>query len=136
MSEPIREYCGDSAYARIYEIWRTMTSQCRLENRCGINTKIYKEWQEFAGFYDWAIENGFGDMTTIRKIVRSGNYEPINCSFFKIHRSNRENDPLVRYKDEAMPLSEAADLSGIHHTILLERYRRGKRDEELFRPLW
>ncbi len=73
---------------RLYNIWCSMKQRCK--GTSGENSlKYYKEraiqvcveWQDFATFYEWAIQHGYNDTLTIDRIDRFGNYEPTNCQW-------------------------------------------------------
>lgn len=71
---------------RLFHIWTGMKTRCYNENATnyddygGRGITICQEWLDnFASFYNWAIENGYSDDLSIDRINNDGNYEPSNC---------------------------------------------------------
>lgn len=77
---------GTMEHNRAYNIWYGMNARCYNPRTItypkygakGIT--VCKEWQEdFNGFLDWSLSNGYADDLTIDRIDPSGNYSPDNC---------------------------------------------------------
>ena len=80
---------GES-HTRLYNVWVGMRQRCNdpshksYHNYGGRGIIVCPEWDDFAVFRDWALENGYdenaqyGDCTIDRKDV-NGNYTPENC---------------------------------------------------------
>ena len=84
-------------HTRIYETW------CGMKKRCyNPNSKSYKdygergivvcdEWKnDFLSFYNWSVQNGYGENLQIDRIDTNGNYEPSNCRWIT-HAEQQRN---------------------------------------------
>ena len=133
-----------STKTRLYKIYIGMKTRCYNKNSKsfhrygGRGIKICDEWlKNFSVFSDWSLANGYSDDLSIDRIDTDGNYEPSNCRWVdtKTQSNNRSITIFVEFNGKEVSLSEASKLSGIPHTILDCRYRRGDRGERLFRPV-
>lgn len=94
---------------RLYKVWITIRKRC-LTTTCkdykyygGRGITICEEWNDFANFKEWALQNGysydakFGECT-IDRIDVNGNYEPSNCRFvdMKVQAANRRNSKTAK----------------------------------------
>lgn len=120
---------------RLYKIWDAMKHRCLNPNSSGFykyggrGITICDEWKnDFKAFYDWAMNNGYGEGLTIDRIDNNGNYRPNNCRWVdvKIQGRNKRNNRLLTCKGETHCLSEWVELLGFkNHTTILSRLRRG-----------
>lgn len=70
---------------RLYNIWKNARQRCRNPKATDFN--IYggrgivfcAEWDSFATFQAWAMQNGYTDELTLDRIDPDGNYCPENC---------------------------------------------------------
>jgi len=77
---------------RLYSIWHGMKQRChykkhdryddyggRKTGRCPAGIYVCEAWQQFLGFKEWALANGYADGLTIDRIDVDGEYSPNNC---------------------------------------------------------
>ncbi len=70
---------------RLYNIWKNARQRCRnpktpdyyLYGARGV--KFSTEWDDFAAFRDWALQNGYTEDLTLDRIDPDGDYCPKNC---------------------------------------------------------
>jgi len=86
---------------RLYETWKSMKNRCYRKGN-----KHYKdygargifvcdEWKNnFQAFYDWSMENGYGEDLTIDRIDNQKSYSPKNCRFTDAyHQATNKRKP-------------------------------------------
>lgn len=101
---------------RIYNIYYGIIQRCYNTNDKdhyprygGRGIKVCDEWlNDFMKFYNWAMDNGYNDNSTIDRINNNGNYEPNNCRWVTTYEQNknRSNSILVHYKNETKSITE------------------------------
>lgn len=73
------------AGSRLYETWKGMRKRCNNPNEenyphyGGRGISVCREWDDYAVFAAWAVENGYSDELTIERKDNDGNYQPDNC---------------------------------------------------------
>lgn len=72
---------------RLYNMWKNIKARCLNTNHhqykdyMGKGISLYKNWEEFEPFKDWALSNGYSDILTIDRINNDLGYYPDNCRF-------------------------------------------------------
>ena len=129
---------------KIHSKWNEIKTRCYNPN-CkdypdygGRGITMFEDWKEnFQAFYDYVsmLENYGEKNYSLDRIENNGNYEPGNVRWAtkKQQSRNTRQNIKVNYKGVEMCLMEAAEKSGIRYTTLRERYKRGDRDDRLFR---
>ena len=121
-----------------------MIARCNDENhkwhKCygGRGIKVCKEWEnDFTAFAEWAQKSGYADNLSIDRIENNKGYTPENCRWvdMETQNRNRRDNIIVKYNGRNMCLTDAARLSGIKRCTLETRYKKGDRQERLFRPV-
>ena len=132
--DPINVTHGMSK-TRIFGIW------CRMRQRCNNPNpkeyKIYKsrgitvceEWQEdFMSFYEWSINNGYGENLTIDRIDNNKGYSPENCRWITNAEQQRNKRTNIRviYNGEDMLLIDVCEKLNLPYKRIHKRYRKFK----------
>lgn len=137
---PIHIKHGNSR-SKLYNIWVAMKQRCtnpndrNYERYGGRGISVCKEWlDDFQAFYDWAMDNGYveGKLDIDRKDNDKG-YSPDNCRFIS-HKENLCNTHRKLHdviNGEDITLVAAAERYGFTYKCLYNRYKRGKRGDEL-----
>ena len=119
---------------RIYGIWANMKNRCNLptepnyKNYGGRGISVCEEWnQNFAAFYDWAIQNGYTDELTIDRIDVNGNYEPSNCRWvnMRVQQNNRRNNTHLEFNGDVHTIAEWSRIVNINVETIISRLSRG-----------
>ena len=137
--------------SRFYNIWHCMKRRCenvndnQYHNYGGRGIKLCDRWHKFENFRDdmydsyLAFEAEHGkDTASIDRIDSNKNYEPSNCRWAtQLQQArNRGNNISVKVNGvQYATLTEVAEAYGIEYQTVAERYRRGKRDAELVKPV-
>lgn len=118
---------------RIYNIWAGMKRRCydprveQYKNYGGRGISYCKEWEDFKGFCEWAMANGYKEGLTIDRINVNGDYEPNNCRWIsqsKQSRNTRRNK-ILKYKGQEHCAIEWAEILGLNYNTLLTHLRKG-----------
>ena len=122
-----------SEHKRLYGIWRGMRGRCQNPNRPKFRNygargiSVCEEWQSFANFCKWALENGYQDDLSIDRIDNNGNYCPENCRWATSleQNHNRSCTLKVLFGGETHTVSEVASMIGMDYYLLRSRLKRG-----------
>ena len=118
---------------RLYNIWLGMKSRCYntndpvYKNWGGRGVTVCDEWKnDFACFYEWAIENGYNDKLTIDRIDNDGNYTPDNCRWAsqKQQSRNRRSNIEITIGNETKTLIEWCEIFKLPYQTIHARYTR------------
>jgi hypothetical protein len=128
---------------RLYSAWHGIRARCNNPNNHGYShyggrgVKICKEWDDFALFRAWALENGYDETApfgkcTLDRIDPNGDYCPENCRWVsaKEQANNRRNNRIVTYEGEKYTLSALCEKTGIPWSLMWDRLDRGMSVEE------
>lgn len=132
-NHPIKHgMCG----TRLYRIWHSMKQRCNNPNNTsyhnygGKSIRVCKEWNEFQGFSEWAISNGYSDELTLDRINGDGNYEPSNCRWItmKEQQNNKSDNHLLTYNGKTQNIMQWAEelqpTLGITYSMINKRINR------------
>lgn len=132
------------SHTRRYRILRGMVQRCynpkgsSYENYGGRGITVCDEWREdFIVFYEWAEDNGYSPALSIDRIDVNGNYEPSNCRWASPKEQNRNTrrNVFIEALGEIKTLGEWEEITGVRGGTIRKRYKDGKREEELFKPI-
>lgn len=140
----LKESVSKSSYVhggtgeRLYGIWMGMRRRCydpKIKSYArygGRGIRVCDEWQDYAVFRTWALENGYDPTAkfqecTIDRINPSGNYEPQNCRWvdIKTQENNRRNNVLIDYNGKRQSMKLWAEELGVNYGLLRDRLERG-----------
>ena len=87
----------------LYKTWSGMIQRCtnsnneRFADYGGRGILVYEKWIKFLPFYEWAINNGWGEGLEIDRQNNDGNYYPDNCWFTttSVQNRNRRNNIII-----------------------------------------
>lgn len=141
----------DASRDRIRIIYDGMKRRCynpknqKYRDYGGRGIVVCDEWlgnNGFQNFYDWSMNNGYGDALSIDRVDVNGNYEPSNCRWAtaKQQANNTRTNVYVDYNGEHLTLTavwEKYCTCGISYKQLQTRYRKyhWDLDDALTRPL-
>jgi len=133
------------SHTRIYEIWQGMKGRCynphdaRYGRYGGRGITVCDEWKEdFATFYDWAINNGYSDKLTIDRIDNDKGYSPDNCRWadYETQCRNRSTNIKITIGNATKTLTEWCEIFELDYKVIHARYKRNgfKGIDDLFNP--
>ena len=78
---------------RLYNIWRGMRSRVKESSRehkkyYDKGVKVCDEWEDFAEFKKWSLDNGYTEDLTIDRIDSNKDYQPDNCRWVTMSVQN------------------------------------------------
>ena len=103
----------------------------------GRGIKVCDEWHDIQNFEKWVKDNPFFKGATLDRIDSNGDYEPSNCRWATMYEqdNNRRNTIKIEWNGETHTISQWAKITGLNRSTLNNRYYRGIRGDELFRPV-
>lgn len=116
---------------RLFYIWQSMKGRCYNENNQDYynygarNIKVCDEWlNDFMGFYNWSINNGYNSNLSIDRIDNDKGYCPSNCRWATDieQANNKKNNIIIEYKGVRDTLPNWARKMGISAGTLQSRY--------------
>lgn len=123
--------CQDESgnQTRLYSLWTRMKQRCSNPNSSdydrygGRGIKVCPEWNDYATFHKWCMENNYDDKLSIERNDVNGNYEPSNCCWIPLalQARNRRDSHFVTYEGQTKTLAEWSEITGIESSLL--RYR-------------
>lgn len=130
-------------FDRLHNVWANMKNRCNnpnyseYSNYGGRGIKVCEEWNDYASFRDWAINNGYDENAprsekTLDRIDVDKNYCPENCRFVDmfVQANNKTNNIYTVYNNQKMTLSELSKITGINYDPLYYRIVTCKMDAE------
>lgn len=126
------------AKTRLNNIYHSMKNRCnnpnnyKYKNYGARGIKVCDEWsQDFANFYNWAINNGYNDTLTIDRINVNGDYEPKNCQWITLREQfyNKTDNVYYIVDGERKCLSQLCKEYSMPYQTVRKRLDRGKNIE-------
>lgn len=126
-----RKHCMSES--KLYYVWKSIKARCNNPN-----SKDYKhygakgisictEWEtSFIEFYNWAMNNGYKEGTSIDRIDVNGNYCHQNCRFVDsiVQANNRSNNHFLTHNGETHTIAEWSRITGIKYNTIIARINK------------
>ena len=118
---------------RLYDTWKNMRHRCndpknkRWAQYGGRGIKVCQDWNDYAVFREWAMNNGYADDLTIDRIDVDKGYSPDNCRWVgaKIQANNMTRNRFITFRGKTMTLSQWAEELGLSYGVINHRIQRG-----------
>ena len=87
----------------------------------GIN--LYKEWEQFEPFMEWALNNGYKEGLTIERKNVNKDYCPENCCWIpmKEQAKNKRTSKQIEFNGQIHILSDWSKITNIPYKTLMKR---------------
>ena len=139
------QYVKNGQKDRLYKVYVHMCQRCYYEKYefyhryGGRGITVCDEWlNSYDKFKEWALSAGYDynapkGQCTLDRIDNNGNYEPDNCkwSTIKEQLNNNSRNIWITANGETHNLQQWADILGVKHDTLRNRYRRGWSGERI-----
>ena len=124
---------GYSRKERLYETWKNMRRRCidpknkRWARYGGRGIAVCPEWNDYAVFRKWEMNNGYADDLTIDRIDVDAGYSPDNCRWVgaKVQANNTSRNKYITFEGKTLTLSQWAEELGISYGTINHRIQRG-----------
>lgn len=129
---------------RLHNIWDTMKARCYrpnskdFKNYGGRGIMICEEWKmSFETFYEWSMNNGYGDHLSLDRVDVNVDYEPSNCRWAttKEQGNNTRINRHITINRQTKTIAEWSDISGIGPKALRYRIEAGWDEKDLLLPV-
>lgn len=118
---------------RLYNIWTGMRKRCnhpsysRYSDYGGRGIQICEDWNSFANFERWALDNGYRDDLTIDRVNVNGDYEPNNCRWatWKQQQNNRRSTHFLTMNNETHSIEQWSKIVNISRSCISWRLHHG-----------
>lgn len=117
--------------SKLWRIWWGMKQRCYKETNKSYKdygargVKLCDEWlQSYESFYEWSINNGYGEGLSIDRIDTNGNYEPSNCRWVdqSVQNGNTRRCFFLWYNNRWCTVDEIAKAENISYAQSYGRY--------------
>lgn len=123
---------------KLYNVWAGMLQRVRDTNRPDAKyyslkgVKVFKEWEDYIVFKQWALQNGYKDGLTIDRINTDGDYTPDNCRFITIadQQNNKSNNRYITCRGVTHTITEWTRITGLSWSVIDRRLKKGYTPEE------
>lgn len=123
---------------KLYNVWSGMLQRVRCTNREDAKyyslkgVKVFKDWEDYIIFRQWALQNGYKDGLTIDRIDTNGDYTPDNCRFITIadQQNNKSNNRYITCNGISHTITEWTRITGLSWNTIDRRLKRGYTPEE------
>jgi hypothetical protein len=113
----------------LYRHWLNMRFRCnsptyeKYDCYGGRGISVCPEWDDYAVFRAWAMDNGYAEGLTLERINVDGNYEPTNCKWatWKEQQNNKRSNHSLTYNGVTHTMKEWSEIRGINYGTLRGR---------------
>ena len=113
----------------IYKHWLNMRNRCNNPNYEHYNVyggrgiKICNEWNDYAQFRKWSLDNGYKSGLTLDRINVDCDYTPKNCRWetWKVQQNNKRNNHYITYNNVTHTMKEWSEIRNINYSTLRNR---------------
>lgn len=133
-------YLVNGKREKLYNVWIAMKQRCYNSHDAnymrygGRGIDVCEEWKnDYGKFRNWCYENGYEQGLDLDRRDNDKGYSPENCRFIT-HRENLLNTHRKLHDviyGEDITLGEASVKYNLSYKLLYNRYKRGKRGDEL-----
>lgn len=129
-------------YERLYGIWANMKDRCfnekhkSFERYGGRGIVVCEDWKnDYSGFRDWSLNNGYKQGLSIDRINNDGNYEPNNCRWAtrSQQQMNKSNTRYIDCDGGRISLREFAEKHNINIGTVRQRYYKGIKYQDMLK---
>ena len=116
-----------------WAVWQRMKNRCGnssakdFHNYGGRGITVCERWRNSFAAFIADLGKRQSRAHTLDRIDNDGNYEPSNCRWRtrKEQARNKRNNVHIVAKGESLLLTEWAAKLGIHHSVIINRIKRG-----------
>ena len=109
----------------IYKHWLNMRNRCNNPNYKyydaygGRGISICEDWNDYATFRRWSLDNGYKYGLTLDRINTNENYTPNNCRWvtWKTQQNNKRNNHYITYNGVTHTMKEWSEIRNINWNI-------------------
>lgn len=122
----------------LYTTWAGMKARCKNKNahnyeRYGMRgIQVCEEWDnDFASFYNWAINNGYSSELTLDRIDNNENYAPENCRWVDrvTQQNNTRRNHKITYNGITHTLAEWSRILNVNSETLRGHVNKGNMND-------
>lgn len=116
---------------RLYHIWKGMRQRCNNSNNPryhqygGRGISVCEEWDEFAAFESWALNNGYSDELSLDRIDGDKGYSPSNCRWAteEQQQNNKRDNRRIKIGDKEKTMAEWCREFNLPYRLVSDRIR-------------
>lgn len=125
---------------RLYFVWRKMVARCTspsdpaFARYGGRGIAVDEPWLVFANFLVDVLP-GYAPGLTLDRRDNDGPYSANNCGWATRHeqQANTRKTVAITFEGETLPIREWARRTGLHHSVIARRLKRGLAPEAILR---
>lgn len=126
--------------SHLQRCWYHMRERCNNPNHRQYRThgalgvKVSSEWDTFAAFEKWSLENGYQEGLQIGRLDTDKDYSPENCRFapVSVHAHTRRTCRFETYNGVTASMKELCRIFEKDYNLVRRRMTHGKTIKEAF----